>query len=230
MGCKVFLCLPLVVLMLAGELLAQSSSSGSATSQSSKTPAKGGVTEKLTGVTSSKPRSSGLTPEREAAAMTFVRQHHAELVELLRYLKEQQPTAYEQAVMDLFRASERLAQQQEQNLERYEIDLELWKTESRIELLAARLKMAGRDSPEGESLAPQLKSLLEQRHDLRQERLLFERRKLAERAERLDRQLAAMKENREQSINRELQRFVGSDASGANEAPFKKKLQAKPLQ
>ena len=157
--------------------------------------------------------SPGLTSAREAAAMAFVKQHHPELVDLLLYLKQNQPAAYEQAVMDLFRASERLAQQKEVNYDRYEIDLALWKVESRIELLAAKLKMVGRDSPEGESLVPQLKKLLEERHDVRAERLMQERRRITDRVEKIDRQLEAMAANREQAIERELNRFVAPPAS-----------------
>jgi DNA anti-recombination protein RmuC len=110
--------------------------------------------------------------------------------------------------MDLFRASERLAQQKEINHDRYEVDLAIWKVESRIELLSARLKMAGRDSPEGESLVAQLRKLLEERHNLRAERLAHDRQKLAERLEKIDRQLETMRANREQNIERDLRRFV----------------------
>jgi hypothetical protein len=156
---------------------------------------------------------AGLTAAREAAAMAFVEQHHPELVELLRYLKEKQPAAYEQAAMDLFRASERLAQQKEVNYDRYELDLALWKVESRIELVAARLKMAGPDSPEGESLVGQLKKLLEERHDLRTERVVQERQRIAERAEKLDRQLQTLQANRPQAIERELNQFIHSPAA-----------------
>lgn len=161
-----------------------------------------------------KPMPPGLTPEREAAAMTFVRQHHAELVELLLYLKDQKPAAYRQAILDLFRASERLALWQERDYERYELDLALWKTESRIELLAARLKMAGQDSPEGESLRGRLRRLLEDRHELRRERLALDRRRAAERVEKLDKQLSTMKTNRDQTIQRELRRLA--DPSSPN--------------
>ncbi|MBW3595656.1 MAG: hypothetical protein KY475_00110 [Planctomycetes bacterium] len=149
----------------------------------------------------------GVTPEREAAAMTFVRQHHAELVDLLRYLKDQQPAAYRQAILDLFRVSERLAQAQERDYDRYELELALWKAESRIELLAARLKMAGRDSPEGKMLLPQLKRLLEERHDLRMERLSLDRQRTLERLDRIEKQLETMEANRAQAIKRELTRL-----------------------
>lgn len=149
-----------------------------------------------------------LTPEREAAALTFVERHHRELVDILRYLKEERPKAYEQAMLELFRVSERLAQHQMQSDERYEIELALWKIESRIELLAARLKMAGLDSPAGQTLAPQLEKLLEQRLELRMKRLAWERCRIAERMERIDRQIEHARVHREQNLRREFERLV----------------------
>ena len=154
----------------------------------------------------------GLTPEREAAAMTFVRQHHAELVDLLRYLKDEEPQAYRQAVLDLFRASERLAQAQERDYERYELELAIWKTESRIELLAARVKMAGRDSPEGQALLSQLARQLEDRHDLKMQRLALDRQRILERLERIEKQLESMEANRASAIERELTRLTSPAA------------------
>ena len=154
----------------------------------------------------------GLTPEREAAAMTFVRQHHAELVDLLRYLKDEEPQAYRQAVLDLFRASERLAQAQERDYERYELELAIWKTESRIELLAARVKMAGRDSPEGQALLPQLTRQLEERHDLKMQRLALDRQRILERLEKIEKQLETMETNRASAIERELTRLTSPAA------------------
>src|ERR1700719_964914 len=84
-----------------------------------------------------------LTPEREAAAITFVRQHHAELVDLLNQLKESKPAEYQAAIRELFQTSERLAPLSEQAPPRYELELEAWKVKSRIQLLAARSTMSG---------------------------------------------------------------------------------------
>jgi hypothetical protein len=90
------------------------------------------------------------------------------------------------------------------------LDLAIWKVESRIELLSARLEMAGRDSPEGESLVAQLRNLLQERHDRRMKRLAYDREKLAERLEKMDRQFELMQANREQNIERDLRRFAES--------------------
>ena len=74
-------------------------------------------------------RMPGVTRGREAAVMAFVREHHAELADLLLYLKSNQPKEYQLAVRDLFRTSERLAQMQERDFKRYELELALWKAQ-----------------------------------------------------------------------------------------------------
>src|SRR6478736_3014044 len=56
-----------------------------------------------------------VTPEREAAAMAFVKQHHPELADLLTMLKAGNQKEYEKAVRELYRTSERLAQIQERD-------------------------------------------------------------------------------------------------------------------
>src|SRR5262249_19634201 len=73
----------------------------------------------------------GITPEREAAVKTFVDQHHPELGELLVHLKENNKKEYEKAVRDLFKTSERLARTHEMDVERYDLELKLWQTQSR---------------------------------------------------------------------------------------------------
>src|SRR4030042_5681788 len=90
----------------------------------------------------------GFTPEREAAAMAFVRRHHPQHATLLAHLKKAEAREYQRAVGTLFRASEHLAQVQERNPEQYERDLETWKLKSRIQLLVAQIRMA----PEDETL------------------------------------------------------------------------------
>ena len=60
-------------------------------------------------------RMPGFSPEREAAAITFLDSHHAELGRLLERLKKSRPTEYKKAVRDIFRASERLTNWQDKN-------------------------------------------------------------------------------------------------------------------
>ncbi len=82
-----------------------------------------------------------MTPEREAAALDFVKSHHPELIALLDQLKAKDRRQYDVVVRDLFRTNERLATMQANDLPRYEIALQAWKLKSRIQVLAARGKL-----------------------------------------------------------------------------------------
>ena len=77
----------LALLTIAGLVMAQEGSAparGSGKAQGNKAKAK--LQQPIT-----------ITPEHEAAVMTFVERNHAEVGELLKHLKENQPAAYEQA-------------------------------------------------------------------------------------------------------------------------------------
>jgi hypothetical protein len=145
------------------------------------------------------------TAEREAAAVRFVSQHHAELKDLLVNLKTTDGKEYENAIRDLFRTSERLAQIQERgDAERYELELESWKTDSRVRLLAARLSME-RDN---RKLREELREELLKRIDLRLARVELDRRQMAEKLAGLDEQIARMKKQREQQADQSLQQLM----------------------
>jgi hypothetical protein len=126
----------------------------------------------------------GFTPEREAAALTFVRAHHPELAELLDRLKSRRPQEYQKAVRELFRASERLAQSQELQPQRYEMELNEWKLQSRIQLLVARMSM-GR-TPE---LEAELRHLLAEQLAVHRELVKFTHERTAARAAALQKEL-----------------------------------------
>jgi hypothetical protein len=139
-----------------------------------------------------------LTPEREAAAIQFVRQHHPELVDLLQGLKETNAVQYQTAVRQLFQTSERLAKIHETDPPRYELELNLWKIKSRIQLLAARSSMT-RD-PEIES---QLRAALAEQAQVRLQELQMDRDRAAERLKKLDASIDQFKNNRQRNIEKQ---------------------------
>ena len=153
----------------------------------------------------------GVTPEREAAVRTFLRQHHPELADLLLYLQTSQPHEYQRAVRDLFRASERLAQIQERDYDRYELELKLWKTSSRIQLLAARLSMNDSDD-----LRAQLRAALSEQIDLRAALLRRERDRLAGKVSKIDEQLNKLMDARHQEIERQM-KVLTKSADGSKD-------------
>lgn len=135
-------------------------------------------------------RPPAFTPEREAAALSFVKQHHPELNDLLTQLKSGNRGEYHRAINELFLASERLAQSKERDSLKYELDLRAWKIDSRIRLMAARLAMTDNDLLQGE-----LKELLLEKVDVQMEIQQLERQRVATRLEKLD---AAIERNRTQ--------------------------------
>jgi hypothetical protein len=164
-----------------------------------------------------------ITPEREAAAITFVRHHHPELVELLTHLKESSPREYERAIRELFRTSERLALVQERDSEAYDLELGLWKARSRAQLLAARLQMA--DDP---ALRNELRSALEAEYDLRIRVLRHDRERLSQRVRGLEEQIERLGTRREAAIESQFQSLTRPPGKAALKAKGAKKAARSP--
>ncbi|HEY5314586.1 MAG TPA: hypothetical protein VIK18_18785 [Pirellulales bacterium] len=137
----------------------------------------------------------GFTGEREAAAMTFVRTNHPELAELLEQLKSSDPGQYQRAIRDLFKSSERLAQLEERQPQRYPLELGLWKVNSRIQVLLARLTM----SPEP-AVEDQLRQAVAEQIDLRKQLLAVEQ-------QRMEQRLAELKADRDDLEQHEQERI-----------------------
>ena len=128
-------------------------------------------------------------PEREAAAMAFVRRHHPELARLLENLKKTDVREYHRAVGALFAASQRLANVQQRSSELYERELQEWKLNSHIQLLVAQIRM----TPDDETLRQALRKSLTEQLELRKARLAEERGRQAERLEKMDQRISEMK-------------------------------------
>lgn len=143
-----------------------------------------------------------ITPEREAAALTFVREHHPELADLVAVLKEKHPKEYQKAIRDLFRASERLAQVHDLDNGRYELELKAWKLQSRVQLLTARMTMKG--GPPADKLREELKTALEQQYDNQLALVKAERERVAQRLETVDKQLKNLEQRRAEAIERQI--------------------------
>jgi len=152
-----------------------------------------------------------ITPEREAAVMTFIERNHPELGDLLAHLKDNQPEAYEQAVKDLFRTTERLASIKERDPAQYDLEVVLWKAQSRVQLLTAKLKMAVT-----EDLKKELRAALGEQTDARLALTKHERMKAAARVSKLDDDIARFSTERERVIDRQLEILTrSSEGRGA---------------
>jgi hypothetical protein len=131
------------------------------------------------------------TPEREAAALTFVRMNHPELADLLAQLKSTRPKEYQSAVRELYRVCDRLAQTKDRDPARYELELESWKLRSQIQVLSARGSMTDPKSIESE-----LRTLLARQQDVQLRQLQLDRRRTAERLEKLDESIGRFERRR----------------------------------
>ena len=144
--------------------------------------------------------------------MTFVRQHHMELSELLKSLRASKPRIYQRAMADLFRTSERLTQIQERQPDRYDLELEFWKAQSRVQLIAARLSMG--DAPK---LRQQLREALIKQVDAKKRLLLLERSRLEARLAKLEGQIKRLDSGQARHIEQQIKLFTRlvQPASGA---------------
>ncbi len=164
-------------------------------------------------------KSAPLTPEREAAALGFVREHHPELAGVVEHLKKSRPEEYDRAIRDLVRTAERLAQWRERDEERYKLELQGWKVKSRVQLLAARLSM-GKDS----ALEAELKKLLAEHFDIQLELARRNRAQMQERLDKLDEQIGRLEQSRDQALQKQFDALVGIDVK----APKKPRPQTSP--
>jgi hypothetical protein len=146
-----------------------------------------------------------ITAEREAAVMNFVERNHAELGELLDYLKTSQPRQYEQAVKDIYRITERLATIQERDPLQYELEVKLWTAQSRVQLLAARLKMG-----DSESVKKDLREALAAQVDARLDVLKHQKKQATERLERMDKDIEQLETNKDKAVERQLESLARS--------------------
>ena len=142
---------------------------------------------------------------REAQALAFVRLHHAELRDLLDRLKKHNPGEFDKAVRQIAQTSERLERLREREPERHRVELELWKVDSRVRLLVARLTMTN-----DQALVDEIKDLLAERVELRLHLLRLERERLAARVEKLDETITELDENHEAAVQKEFDRLTRS--------------------
>lgn len=163
--------------------------------------------------------------DKEKAALTFATEHHAELADLLRNLKRSNRGAYDKGVHQLYRDSERLARTRTNNPARYDLEVELWKTESRIRLTAARTMM----DESRESLKKDLRDLIAHREEVKLRILKHARERTSLQLSKIDADIASAETGREARIDKELESLLKSpkkrDVKSINAAA--KKIESK---
>src|SRR5207253_1129856 len=84
------------------------------------------------------------TEEREAAALFFVKKHVPEVLPLLAQLRKDNPATYQREIREIFQVTEMLADLQDEP-RRYEIELKIWKAETKAAALVAKLATPNED-------------------------------------------------------------------------------------
>lgn len=172
-----------------------------------------------------------LTPEREAAAVAFAGQNHPELATLLNNLKQNNPSEYHAAVVELDRIVERLASLKLKNVAQHDLELAHWQRDSRIRLMAARLTMS--DNP---ALEAELKAAVREKAEATLAERKVERDRLQRRVEKLDQSIGELTTKLDELAEKEfaaLKRSAQSSKSVGKSRPFKKSdvnVIAKPVE
>jgi uncharacterized small protein (DUF1192 family) len=155
--------------------------------------------------------------EDETHALAFASRHHPELADLLTPMKASHPKEYQRALRELFRVSDRLTRLESRQPERYAIELDLWKTESRLRLVAAKSAML-----DDEERRQQIETLVTERNSLRIRLYEFERAELEQRIAQLTKQIDSVKAQQSEGVAKEVDRLVNSAKSSA------KRVNARP--
>jgi hypothetical protein len=164
-----------------------------------------------------------ITPEIETQALEFAGKQHPELVGLISPLKTTNPKEYQRAVRELFRTSERLDNIRQREPARYELELEAWKLQSHVRLLAARLVM----EPEPE-LQKSLKDAIRQKADNHVRLLQFEKESLKNRLEQIDRNIEKSSKSLDQTVDQEYERLLKQASRDKPVVQKQKKTKANP--
>lgn len=164
-----------------------------------------------------------LDKKAEADVLEFVREHHAELADLLKQLKDSRPREYQKAVRDLSRVRNRLFNMQKNNEKRFELELTVWKAETRVQLIAARLHMGDRAE-----LREELRTALNEQMDLRLQLLKYEREQVQDRLAKVEGQIKRFEQDRSEVIERQLQTLTKAAEVKSKAAAKPTKTPAKP--
>jgi hypothetical protein len=161
-------------------------------------------------------KGSGLTPEREAAVMTFVKLNHPDLEMLLTHLKQSEPKEYEKAVRDLTRVIDRLAASKDRDADMYELELRSWKTQSRLQLLSARQAMGASDD-----LRDEMREVIREQGEVRAEMLKREKQRIQERLNKIESELGRLEKNPDRWVEQQLKTIAGPPPENDKQAESK---------
>ena len=144
-----------------------------------------------------------VSKKRQEELAAFVKEHHPELVQLLQHLKKNRKPEFQAAMVDLDRAEKRITLHKDRNPERYLIELNLWKSRSRIRMLMAQL--AVQDNPK---IQAGLKREVARFFKCREQQLLNDKQRLQDRLQNVNESLKKISDEREDLVERQFQSYL----------------------
>ncbi|HZZ71481.1 MAG TPA: hypothetical protein VFE24_04460 [Pirellulales bacterium] len=140
-----------------------------------------------------------LQAEHETSALGFVALNHPELVEVLNRLKTSHHAEYERAVRQIYQASERLSRLSKDDPEKHELELKLWKIQSRIQLMAAKAGVGGVPS-----ITDDLRTAFREELDVKADLLTLDRTRHLAQAKKAELELLRLQEGRDKEVDQRI--------------------------
>jgi hypothetical protein len=131
-----------------------------------------------------RPESGEISASEEEKVLDFAKREDPELHELLKFLKKKRPTSYQQALRETGRTQQRLENLQQKDPDLHQIESQIWKTRSKLSLLAAQLSVK-----ENDTLEKQLESLVKALDSQEVAKIKLMRDRAAKQLEKLNNQL-----------------------------------------
>jgi hypothetical protein len=152
-----------------------------------------------------RPKPPTVSSGQEESVLAFVSTHNTDLRGLLSNLKTSRPMAYQRALIDLHRATERLAQIKRNRPHAYDLELKRWQAQSKVQMLSARLALTANAETKA-----QLQEAIQEQADLRLAILKADREAAAKRLKQLDEQIATAESQKNSRVQQEFDRFVAA--------------------
>ena len=148
--------------------------------------------------------TNGVAPQAsfeqlESDSLEFMQEHHPELVSLIKSLKSMRQKEYETAIREISRIKRRLENLSKREPDLYGLELEAWKTKSKIDLMIAK-GMARDQSFDKEKLRELLKVQVENQ----KKRWKHEQASISKRQSQLSDLLSKMNGHEEEKVEQQL--------------------------
>ena len=153
-----------------------------------------------------------LTPEDEAESLEYLKLSNEDLYKDLIAVKESRPEFYKRALSRVFREMHYLEGLKKEDPERYEKVLDEKKLEKSTRELAKKYKKSV-DDTEKEKMKAELSSMLYKLFEYRQMNRQYEIKRLEERLESLKEDMANRLDNKDEIIERRMNKLLGEDES-----------------